>query len=80
MDEFRRLLPKGCTPAIVYDQGELVSDAIRHVLWALAIGLAGAMVIVILILRKASPILLMGSLLPAILCISTGILGFWGKH
>jgi len=79
MDEFRRLLPKGCTPAIVYDQGELVSDAIRHVLWALAIGLAGAMVIVILILRKASPILLMGSLLPAILCISTGILGLLGE-
>jgi multidrug efflux pump subunit AcrB len=79
MDEFKRLLPKGCTPAIVYDQGELVHDAIRHVLWALAIGLAGAMAIVILILRRVSPILLMGALLPAILFISAGILGLLGE-
>jgi multidrug efflux pump subunit AcrB len=79
MNEFRRLLPKGCTPAIVYDQGALVSDAIRHVIWALAIGLSGAMALVILILRRGYPILLMGSLLPAILFISAGILGLLGE-
>lgn len=77
--EFKKLLPPGTTPSIVYDQGALVSAAIRHVLWALVMGLAGAMVIVILTLRKASPILLMGTLLPAILFISAGILGLLGE-
>lgn len=74
-----RLLPPDTKVGVFYDQGELIRKATIHVVIALLIGFLSALAIVLLLLRKIRPVLLMSVLIPAILCITLGILATLGQ-
>ncbi len=76
---FLRLLPPDTKVGVFYDQGELIKAATTHVVIALLIGLLSALAIVALLLRKIRPVLLMSVLIPAILCITLGVLASFGQ-
>jgi multidrug efflux pump subunit AcrB len=75
----RRLLPAGTKVGVFYDQGDLIKKATTHVIIALLFGLLSALAIVLLLLRNVRPILLMSVLIPAILCMTLGLLAGLGE-
>lgn len=75
----QRLLPAGTKVGVFYDQGDLIKKATTHVIVALVFGLLSALAIVLLLLRNVRPILLMSVLIPAILCMTLGLLAAFGQ-
>ncbi len=74
----QRLLPPGISVRIYYDQGNLAKSAVKHVIYALLIGLTVSLGVVLLFLRQARPMLIMAGLMPPIFLISLGVMDFLG--